>query len=495
MSNLKIKNSYSKKAGAAPTILDFGEIAINVQDEILYFSGKDGKPIPLKEVPDPLKVQTITIAEGENTTKTIRPQSKIVLLDIGIENNPVRLLMYPPSDIDQDKYSYNIDKEFTILIRHKSGKLTDGKQFVIFESLNGNSYLYRFEGKETRVVKAYCDDTDSLLITYQNPDACYPIERKNSFANLVMRNGSNWVVVDGNRTERDYLNVLKGLKINGYTIEGFEIIPQGFNLKRSYDAAKNNTFMTKDGNGAFVNKAIMMSLTSPSKNLKPDETKDPEVRWGDHVEACTSNDYKTLPQKSRFPMDVHSGLEASVLFPKEMPWLYAHNIGEVHELPMMYDRDSESIEINNDYGKSDIPSCATLDFDGYAKSHFILNNIDYEIGMDDFVAGYDCYRYSGTTTTDGWYLPSCGEMIFVLPLIGKINRTVSFLDKNKSLFNIEVESLKRMTYWTCTEASKNEAFVIDFENGAILQETKLNNAAHRLRAFRVVGGWMVAEKA
>ena len=116
-------------------------------------------------------------------------------------------------------------------------------------------------------------------------------------------------------------------------------------------------------------------------------------------------------------------------------------------------------EFNTDYSKDISGNNALSDFNG-------LSNTQVLVGLgSDYVAANAAWNYSDGASNTQWYLPSAGELGFLVTRFKTINSTIS------QLGGVAVTS-----YYFCssTECSSYNAYLVDTNNGRVGGSTKSN---------------------
>ena len=134
------------------------------------------------------------------------------------------------------------------------------------------------------------------------------------------------------------------------------------------------------------------------------------------------------------------------------------------------------------------------DFDGKANTEKILavdnsNSTDWRTattisneGRNQYVhpAAQCCWRYHTDGTKQGhWYLPSDGELGYVLARYGSINLSINTLNTQYSTtLGIQFTTY---SYWSSTQSSSTYAVSMYFNNGVVTYYDK--NSSYSVRAF------------
>ena len=109
---------------------------------------------------------------------------------------------------------------------------------------------------------------------------------------------------------------------------------------------------------------------------------------------------------------------------------------------------------------------AISDFNGKAHTAYLGKS------SSSYPAGGYCYQYSTSGKSAGeWYLPSAGELTFV---VGTSKTGVICKDK-QDCFN----DFTRKGYWSSSEHSAESAWYLNFVSGAIVANSKASNYATR----------------
>ena len=110
-------------------------------------------------------------------------------------------------------------------------------------------------------------------------------------------------------------------------------------------------------------------------------------------------------------------------------------------------------EFNTDYSK-DISGYnnALSDFNG-------LSNTQVLVGLgNDYVAANAAYNYSDGVSNTQWYLPSAGELGFMVARLKSINSTISQLG---------FVAVPSTYFWSSTEYSSSDAYLVSTRNGNV----------------------------
>lgn len=137
---------------------------------------------------------------------------------------------------------------------------------------------------------------------------------------------------------------------------------------------------------------------------------------------------------------------------------------------------------NYDYSNTSIsPLNALSDFNGKNNTNILTNDIytsgqttwktddtiinDYGNGLSPAACCCRKYKTNGTESGD-WYMPSLGELGYIISKLNKINEVLS---KLKEIFPSEEIYLlnNKYYYWSSTEQADQRAHYISTENGAI----------------------------
>lgn len=127
------------------------------------------------------------------------------------------------------------------------------------------------------------------------------------------------------------------------------------------------------------------------------------------------------------------------------------------------------------------------DFAGKSTTEYAAGNHDTNYGrytMTSCVwhivpAAYVCDNYSITGATSGWYLPSCGELMYALARKKCINDSLRVLQN--MLNNTEVSLLDDVRYWSSTIGDTLTVVYIDFSNGYCTTMGRCSQ--YRVRAY------------
>lgn len=102
-----------------------------------------------------------------------------------------------------------------------------------------------------------------------------------------------------------------------------------------------------------------------------------------------------------------------------------------------------------------------------------------------------CWRYHTDGTQQGdWYLPACGELGYMMPMLNKINKSITnVLNTFGSSMGIKLRTNGYYYYWTSSEYSDKYARRIDMLNGRVNTYDKYSD--FYVRAFLKVNDSMV----
>ena len=127
-------------------------------------------------------------------------------------------------------------------------------------------------------------------------------------------------------------------------------------------------------------------------------------------------------------------------------------------------------EFNTDYSK-DISGYnnALSDFNG-------LSNTQVLVGLgNDYVAANAAYNYSDGVSNTQWYLPSAGELGFMVARLKSINSTISQLG---------FVAVPSNDFWSSTEYSSYNAYRVRTNNGSVGSNPKV--ASYYVRPFALL---------
>ena len=131
-----------------------------------------------------------------------------------------------------------------------------------------------------------------------------------------------------------------------------------------------------------------------------------------------------------------------------------YNTTGTNKIPSPYNGN----EFNTDYSKVISGyNNALSDFNG-------LNNTQVLVGLgSDYVAANAAYNYNDGVSNIQWYLPSMGELGFLVARFKTINNTISMLS------GVAVPSY---AFWSSTEYSSNYAYSVGTGNGNVASDFK-----------------------
>lgn len=118
---------------------------------------------------------------------------------------------------------------------------------------------------------------------------------------------------------------------------------------------------------------------------------------------------------------------------------------------------------------------ADQDFDGKDNTSNIMSSSTYKNDSTDYAVSY-CHHYSkGNHGAGQWWLPSLGELGIIFKYFEPINN---------ALAKIGGTPLDRTTYWSSTEASASNAWVLYMSSGERWNSSK-TTSQYRVRPISV----------
>lgn len=168
---------------------------------------------------------------------------------------------------------------------------------------------------------------------------------------------------------------------------------------------------------------------------------------------------------------------------------YKYNDNDYY-IPSPYQNDGS---FNAVYSQTSSPSSAAnamADFDGVGNTKKLvqLHTVDDLSTATTVTNGNGstyapsaacCYCYSTDGTKRGdWYLPSCGELGYIVPRFNKINETINAL---KKAYNVGVQLSSYLAYWSSSEYSSDSARDVFTSDGGVYYDYKRNHGY--VRAF------------
>ena len=195
--------------------------------------------------------------------------------------------------------------------------------------------------------------------------------------------------------------------------------------------------------------------------------------WGNTSTDTTLTNYTKVPitdsnqevsgsnSKGYLPSDNFTA-EQSIVDPSAY---YSYNDNN-NQIPSPYTNG----KLNPDYCMEISGNNALSDFNG-------LSNTQVLVGLgSDYVAANAAWNYSDGVSNTQWYLPSAGELGFMVARFKAINNTISMLS------GVVIPSY---AFWSSTEYSSVYAYHISTGNGPVYNYSKNNN--NYVRPFAILG--------
>jgi len=108
------------------------------------------------------------------------------------------------------------------------------------------------------------------------------------------------------------------------------------------------------------------------------------------------------------------------------------------------------------------------------------SQIERNAKLNHYPAAMCCYRYSTADTEQGdWYLPSAGELVFLMARWKVIQNALKAVQKVNS--TVAVPLYEYDGYWSSSEYSQYSAYILNSGNGNLFNGSKGNNIL--VRAF------------
>ena len=212
---------------------------------------------------------------------------------------------------------------------------------------------------------------------------------------------------------------------------GVVVIPSNF-LPDGKARILSLNAVDSSGNAATSHSNITWGIAGPDTTLT-NYTKVPITNNTGSV-SSSSNSYGYLPSDN-FTGDT-SFVDGSAKY----------NITGTNKIPSPYNGN----EFNNDYSKEISGNNVLSNFNG-------LNNTQVLVGLgSDYVAANAAYNYTDGVSNTQWYLPSAGELGFMVARFKTINNTIS------QLGGVAIAS---GDFWSSTEHSSIYAYYVDTSNG------------------------------
>ena len=209
-----------------------------------------------------------------------------------------------------------------------------------------------------------------------------------------------------------------------------------------------------------------------------------------------------LTDWARIPSDYLTGGTASILDPGTRYYSGTES-GRFGISPYTY-YDWKSYKAFSIYG-TDTSNCMN-DFNGKSNTDIILavdnayddswqtastiNDIGTNAGIHP--AAQCCWRYNTSGTTQGqWYLPACGELLYINPRYAEINAALTKLQAADDTNAIRLWNYGDSSYsvfgswlWSSTEYSSSNARYVSVHSGPVSSDSKSNSrTTNRVRAF------------
>lgn len=214
-------------------------------------------------------------------------------------------------------------------------------------------------------------------------------------------------------------------------------------MKNSGNATTSHSYMYWEQSGSYVDTTLTNYTKVPITNNTGSV-------------SSSSNSYGYLPSDN-FTGDT-SFVDGSAKY----------NTTNTNKIPSPYNGN----EFNTDYSKGISGyNNALSDFNG-------LSNTQVLVGLgSDYVAANAAYNYSDGASNIQWYLPSAGELGFLVARFKTINSTIS------QLGGVAVPS---RNFWSSTEYSSSSAYSVSANNGYVYPSIKVSNCY--VRPFAMLGG-------
>ena len=254
---------------------------------------------------------------------------------------------------------------------------------------------------------------------------------------------------------------------------------------------------------------VNMNLDTPDTG----STSTDSIRWG-----YTMLDINTLPNLNQAPyvgMCDAPGDETSTVIgeynssvylpsdqfesrsnpcPHDLNAYYYYNNPSYYAAPSPYLTNGSR---NPAYYQTTSPSSeanALSDFNGEQNTQILCNlataqtdwktadTIDNEYTEGYYPAACCCWRFHTEGTEQGdWYLPACGELVYVVARFKSINDTISLL---RNAYGSSVgSSVSSGSYWSSSEYSSNLARDVFFYSGSVYTNGASKNINNYCRAF------------
>ena len=114
------------------------------------------------------------------------------------------------------------------------------------------------------------------------------------------------------------------------------------------------------------------------------------------------------------------------------------------------------------------------DFNGLGNTEVLIN-----LGTD-YVAATACYNYKdGVSSGINWYLPTIGELGFLMVRVGEINSAISLIG------GIEIDT-SSLNIWSSTEVSSTDARTLTVSSGSNSAGSKTATFNSTVRAFGII---------
>lgn len=235
-----------------------------------------------------------------------------------------------------------------------------------------------------------------------------------------------------------------------------------------------------------------------SKNYLPCINQENSFDFGDIQAIYRWIDITDQTNTIYFPSDYFSNLKNP--FTPNQYYLYRSSIYEYCPSPY-----NEKMRQNEIYYSEENESSVLLDFDGKEKTEQILNQLNKNIGNENWKIGVTIENLTGTVYAPVsqccwmycvkedfkensvfgqgcWHLPSISEIVYALARRNAVDNSI------RQIRNVQLDNALYLTnnfYWTANSTSNNNAYSLSFRYG------RLNLAAERqhvgyVRAFLTI---------
>ena len=197
-----------------------------------------------------------------------------------------------------------------------------------------------------------------------------------------------------------------------------------------------------------------------------------KMKWGNTTTDTTLTNYTKVPitnSQQQVSGSNSYGYLPSDNFTKEQsivdPSAYYYYNNDDNQIPSPY----ANGELNPDYCMEISGNNVLSDFNG-------LSNTQTLVGLgSDYVAANAAWNYSDGASNTQWYLPSAGELGFIVARFKTINSTISMLS---------AVAVPSYYFWSSTEYSSYGAYNVDTSYGDV--SNRIKDFSYYVRPFALL---------